>query len=157
MSRRVINTKSNKVSTFLTTEVQPDENPPTPLTAKNTAGPTTLTTSPQSIVSVTTPAFSSAQHALITVTCEYDTSGGNQDQVTFGIYDGVVTNNIDEYHQTVGVATSEGNVQDTTGATTLVAGNGGARTFGLQAFEFSAGLVTVPANGARIVVQILDS
>jgi hypothetical protein len=155
MSRRVINTRSHSVATFLTESVQPDENEVS-YTAKGGTLTLTPTTTAVPGASVTTAPFAATQFAIITITVEFDIGSGSEDEVTFGIFDAVASNQIDTWHETVGISGGEGTVQVTTTVTTRVAGNGSARTFGLSASEISTGLVAVPAGGCRTVVQVVN-
>lgn len=155
MSRRVINTKSNKVATFLIESTLPDQNPPT-YTARG--GPFTLTATPTAVpgASVTTAAFSAAQKAIITCSVELDIPTlADVTEVTMSIFDGIAAVAIDTFRQTVGVGAGEGAGTETVSWTLEVVGNGAARTFGLAVSD-PATLTTIPANGCRTVVQIVN-
>jgi hypothetical protein len=108
-------------------------------------------------VSITTAAFGPTQKAIVTVSVELDTVAGVQDNVTLSIFDGVPAGGIDTYHQTAGnSAVDVLGAFNTVSWTLEIVGNGLARTFGLAVSEVTPGNVTIPINGCRAVIQIVD-
>lgn len=153
--RRLIQTKSAKISTFV--DPSYDDGGGSPPSYFVEGGPYSLTATPTAVPgsSVTTAAFSASQYAVITCSVELDIAAGDETEVTLHIFDGVATNAIMTFHQTVGISGGEGTVQASLSWTVRVVGNGGARTFGLSVSD-PASLVTIPASGEATVVQILN-
>jgi hypothetical protein len=135
--------------------------PPPTYTAKGPAAPQVFTNAGLTAVnnsSITTAPFSASQKAIITYTVELtNTTAGANAQANFGIFDGVAASQIDVWHEAlVPAAAGETTDHRTVTVVTEVLGNGGARTFGLSIVANDANNLTVPTNGCRGVVQIVD-
>lgn len=132
--------------------------PPTYTAKGPTEAPQLLTGSFVAVANaiVTTAPFTAQQKAIITTSVQLNAGAGVQDTAALQIFDGVATVGIDSFQQTVGNQAEEIAEFETVSWTTEVVGNGLARTFGLAVEENVPGDISVPPNGCRIVVQIVD-
>lgn len=133
--------------------------PPPTYTARGPSAPQAITGSPVAVgtSSITTAAFSAAQKAIVTYSVQVNTTAGQQDDNTLSIFDGVAGNPIDTFAQTCGNSNVDLNPAHNTISWTLeIVGNGSARTFGLAVSGANPGNCTIPTNGCRGVVQIVD-
>jgi hypothetical protein len=153
--RRLVQTRASKISTFV--DPSYDTAGGTPPTYTALGGPMTLSAVQTAVpaASIVTAPIRLGQKAIITYSVELDIAAGDETEVTLKIFDGVASNGIDTFHQTVGISGGEGTVQATVSWTTEVAGDGLAHTYGLSVSD-PASLVTIPAFGCRGVVQIVN-
>lgn len=147
MPRRLIQTRSDKITTFgdsATDAAVADQ----PLSL--TGGPLVLTPTPTAVPGAifTLPALPASRSYVITFSAELDGSESGS-VVTGGIYDGVPASRVVTFHQTVG-ATEEQVVS----WTIKLVGNGSPRTVGLSLSSDTTSLVSVPAAGCTGVVEL---